>query len=65
MPQFGSLFLTLFMSAAIHFHVRFLHEPVAKLPLQLALLSASLTVLFLELYEEENAPVSKAKEKTS
>ena len=40
MPQLGSLWLTVFMLFALHFHLKFLQEPVMELIPQCVLLSA-------------------------
>ena len=61
MPQLGAALLTVYMGFALHFHVFHLKEAPGAILLQMGLFTASLLVLFLEVQEDENAPVAKAK----
>lgn len=49
-PKFGSLFLTLYMCAGLHFHLTFLKDEPAALGLQFALLGSSIVVFFIECF---------------
>lgn len=62
-PQFGALYMTVFMSFGLHFHFVFLKDPPGKLTLQLVLFAASFLLLYLENQEAEtgSAPVEAPK----
>jgi len=54
-PQFGALWLTVFMGFGLHLHVTFLNDAGGKLALQFVLFVSSLLVLVVETVEHENA----------
>ena len=49
------------MGFGLHYHYRFLKDPVAATVLQLVLFTTSFIVLFLEVQEEETAPAPAVK----
>lgn len=63
MPTLGATLLTIYMCFAMHFHVSHLKEGAGAILLQMGLFTASITVLFLEVQEAENAPVDVKKTK--
>ena len=63
MPQFGALYMSVFMGFGLHFHMIFLKDPPGKLALQLVLFAASFLLLYLENQEAEtgSSPVEAPK----
>lgn len=53
MPQFGALYMSVFMGFGLHFHMVHLKDPPGKLALQFVLFAASFMLLYLENQEAE------------
>ena len=59
LPQFGALWLTVFMGFGLHFHLKYLNDNAKDCGLQLGLFIAAFIVLCLENYDDETKEAPK------